>query len=286
MSKCVNLEVLTKWQDTLNKKNVNSDQEIDSNIGTSPFLFNKNLNKRIIYWVGNIWLLKADAIVCCVGEDSKKDLITQHTIRQAGPDYKLEYKKCVEKCKNSDTKVTKGYYLPSSCIIHTTPPKYSPKYFTGSEISLHNAYKSVLAAAEENNFSSLGIRCIHSSVHMYPPTSGAHVALRTVRRFLEQHSMPQTVVFVVSNHNKEAYDSLLPLYFPRSEYEEKIAVMKLPMNTGNQEGQLYLPERQIRIKARPMKLKEENDFSSLHSSPFDTKVFILLLKSVQFKIQK
>ena len=246
----VDAELLMKWQDTLTENDSLTSEKLDCNIGQSPFPYNASLNRRISFWVGNIWHLKSDAIICCKNEEIKSDLITQYTLAKAGKELKKEYEQVVKQCKHGVVKITKGYNLPSPFIIHTVSPKYSPKYFTAAETALHNSYRKVLLAAEENNFCTVGIRCIHSSVNKYPSFSGAHVALRTIRRFLEQHSTIKLVVLVVSNHNKQAYEALLPLYFPRSQQEEQVATLKLPSNTGDQNGQLFLPERQIRINPR------------------------------------
>ena len=44
---------------------------------------------------------------------------------------------------------------------------------------------------------------------------------------------------------------LLPLYFPRDKKEEKIAVMKLPADVGDENGETIIDERKIRIKPLP-----------------------------------
>lgn len=253
MNNFIDSESLTKWQDTISETPKFDPEEDHCSIDKSPFPFNAAINNRITYWVGNIWNLKADAIVCCQNEDAKADQISKYTLLKAGNELNDEYMEFVKRCKGGEVKLTKGYQLPSAYIIHTIAPRYSPKYFTAAETALHNSYRNVLMAAEENTFAKLGLRCIHSSVCKYPSFSGAHVALRTIRRFLESHQSIKLITLVVSNNNRDAYDTLLPLYFPRNEGEERVAAVMLPSNTGDQHGQLYLPERQIRINPRPAK---------------------------------
>lgn len=50
---------------------------------------------------------------------------------------------------------------------------------------------------------------------------------------------------------QDAYLKILPLYFPRNETEEKIAVTELPLDIGNEDGEPVIPERQIRIMDKP-----------------------------------
>lgn len=47
------------------------------------------------------------------------------------------------------------------------------------------------------------------------------------------------------------YKKLLPLYFPRSEDEERICLPLIPPDIGNSEGEPVVPERQIRITEKP-----------------------------------
>lgn len=52
---------------------------------------------------------------------------------------------------------------------------------------------------------------------------------------------------------KEAYNSLLPLYFPRSPSEELYAAHRIPADIGNEDGEPVIAERKIRISANPSK---------------------------------
>lgn len=47
------------------------------------------------------------------------------------------------------------------------------------------------------------------------------------------------------------YKKLLPLYYPRSEEEEKACMPLIPADIGNSEGEPVVPERQIRIAEKP-----------------------------------
>ena len=44
---------------------------------------------------------------------------------------------------------------------------------------------------------------------------------------------------------------MLPLYFPRSEEEERASLPLVPGDIGNSEGEPIIPERQIRITEKP-----------------------------------
>lgn len=47
---------------------------------------------------------------------------------------------------------------------------------------------------------------------------------------------------------------LLPLYFPRDKHEEEVALSKLPVDVGDENGETIIDERKIRIKPLPIVL--------------------------------
>lgn len=99
---------------------------------------------------------------------------------------------------------------------------------------------------------SVALPVINSVRRNYPPDAGAHIALRTVRRFLEQYMDSITcVVFVLEPCDLGIYQVLLPLYFPRSLEEQENACWQLPSDIGGADGEPLLPDRQIRIIDNP-----------------------------------
>lgn len=73
-----------------------------------------------------------------------------------------------------------------------------------------------------------------------------------MRRFLEQ--FPDSldhVIFALESHDIGIYEVLLPLYFPRSTYEEDIARWQLPVDIGGVDGEPIQVDRQIRIIDNP-----------------------------------
>ena len=84
---------------------------------------------------------------------------------------------------------------------------------------------------------------LHSQRKHYPPELGAHIAVRTVRRFLEQwHEAFDGVVLVAQEGTVEysVYKKIIPLYFPRTRAENEAARVLLPADTGNELGTIVL----------------------------------------------
>lgn len=61
---------------------------------------------------------------------------------------------------------------------------------------------------------------------------------------------------------QSVYSKLLPLYFPRSDKEEKVCLPLIPADIGNSEGEPVVPERQIRITEKPGSLEGTHLFLS------------------------
>lgn len=95
--------------------------------------------------------------------------------------------------------------------------------------------------------------CIYTESKNYPREPAAHVAIRTVRRFLEKQKDKITaIVFCTTTTiDTEIYKRLLPLYFPRDKHEEEVAISKLPADVGDENGETVLDERKIRIQPLP-----------------------------------
>lgn len=75
----------------------------------------------------------------------------------------------------------------------------------------------------------------------------------TVRRFLECYGSSLHTIVICADGRQELslVETLLPLYFPRNEAEERAARWKLPADIGGSAGEPHLPDRQIRIIDNP-----------------------------------
>ena len=78
--------------------------------------------------------------------------------------------------------------MPCKKIIHTVGPRYNERYVTAAESALHYCYRNAMEMAVENKLTSLAVSCVYTERKGYPRREAAHIAIRTVRRFLEQFS--------------------------------------------------------------------------------------------------
>ncbi|KAM9321446.1 ganglioside-induced differentiation-associated protein 2 [Gastrophryne carolinensis] len=218
----------------------------------SPFPCREDINSKVILWRGEVALLSCTAVVNTSNETlTDKNPVSDSIYRYAGPELQEDVRK-LKGCRTGEAKLTKGFNLAARYIIHTVGPKYKSKYRTAAESSLYSCYRNVLQLAKEQAMSSVGLCVVSTQKRCYPLEDAAHIALRTVRRFLESHgSALEKVVFAVTEQEEATYLRLLPLYFPRSPQEEQSSLPLLPPDIGNADGEPVVPERQIRISEKP-----------------------------------
>lgn len=236
----------------------------------SRFPVDHEINSKIYLWRGNPWNLEVDAVVNSTNENMDEAHSSLGLYAAAGPGLAEECA-TLGGCRTGMAKVTNAYDLPARRVIHTVGPKYAVKYHTAAENALSHCYRSCLELLIENGLHSIAMGCIYTESKNYPREPAAHVAIRTVRRFLEKQKDKVTaVVFcTTTSYDTEIYKRLLPLYFPRDKQEEEVAISKLPADVGDENGETTIDERKIRIKPLP-KVKKSVPRSS--QSPMDVPV--------------
>uniref|UniRef100_A0AAQ4RAF1 Ganglioside induced differentiation associated protein 2 n=1 Tax=Gasterosteus aculeatus aculeatus TaxID=481459 RepID=A0AAQ4RAF1_GASAC len=269
-SQFVDIQTLPTWQQQLGDEEETPLDRRDSLLGQevfpSPFPFRADINRKIILFRGDIALLNCTAIVNTSNESlSDKNPVSDSVHQQAGPELRDELLK-LKGCRTGEAKLTKGFNLAARFIVHTVGPKFKSKYRTAAESSLYSCYRNTMQLAAEQSMASVGFCVVSTTKRGYPLEDATHIAFRTVRRFLENHgNRLEAVVFAVSDAEEPVYRKLLPLYFPRSEEEEKAFLPLLPGDIGNSEGEPVVPERQIRIAEKPGTLEEDSEEESLKS---------------------
>uniref|UniRef100_A0A8C2CLP2 Ganglioside induced differentiation associated protein 2 n=1 Tax=Cyprinus carpio TaxID=7962 RepID=A0A8C2CLP2_CYPCA len=275
-SQFVEVQNLPMWdqpqgvQDEVDRKKqlTEEDDQLANQLNSleSPFPFRQDINSKIVLFNGDVALLNCTAIVNTSNETlTDKNPVSDSIHRYAGPELRDELLK-LKGCRTGEAKMTEGFNLAARFIIHTVGPKYKAKYRTAAESSLYSCYRNVMQLSKEHAMASVGLCVVSTVKRAYPLEDATHIALRTVRRFLENHGENiETVVFAVSDVEEPVYRKLMPLYYPCSIKEEKISLPFLPADIGNAEGEPVVPERQIRIAEKPGNLEDDSGDDSLDS---------------------
>lgn len=235
------------------------------------FPINRSINKRIYLYLGEIYKLPCDAIVIgqvenLMDRNDGNDVI----FTLAGIELEPELRQLAP-CGTGDSVITKGWQMPCEWIIHSVGPKYDERYLNAADHALFSAYKSALLLAAEKEVQSLVIGTIYKQSKNYPRFDAAHVALRTVRKFLE-HSVGDVfdrVMFCVNTQEDfEIYSALMHAYFPRSEEELQDQLNLLPLELGDEWGEIIIKDRVVKVSVGPKPLPRESlqQYKALHDN--------------------
>ena len=114
--------------------------------------------------------------------------------RAAGPEL-LKECRTLNGCDTGKAKITKGYRLPAKYVIHTPGPIWRGGDRQEPEL-LASCYRSCLELAAAHDCQTVCFPSISTGVYHFPLGRAARIALDTIRSFLAEHNMPQTVTMV------------------------------------------------------------------------------------------
>ncbi len=162
--------------------------------------------------VGDITMQTTDAIVNAANKRLASGGGVAGAIhRAAGPKLWEECKK-LHGCETGEAKITKGYNLPATYIIHTVGPIYSGS--SKDPEKLASCYKECLKFAEKYGIKSIAFPALSTGYFGYPIKQAAKIALKTVVDELNKKRPINLVRFVLYDNNslnvhEEALESII-----------------------------------------------------------------------------
>ncbi|XP_050210464.1 uncharacterized protein LOC126660819 [Mercurialis annua] len=115
------------------------------------------------------------------------------------------------RCPVGEARITLGFKLPASHVIHTVGPIYDAD--RNPAASLTNAYRNSLALAKENNIKFIAFPAISCGIYGYPLEEAASVSISAIKEFAEGLKEVHFVLFsedILDVWLKAAKELLLP----------------------------------------------------------------------------
>jgi O-acetyl-ADP-ribose deacetylase (regulator of RNase III) len=114
--------------------------------------------------------------------------------KAAGPELLAECK-TLGGCPTGEVRLTKGYNLPATYVMHTPGPVWRGGMFDESAL-LRSCYINCLKLAGEMKLESIAFPSISTGVYHFPVRLASRIVLKAVREYLaEGHEFPRKIVF-------------------------------------------------------------------------------------------
>ena len=128
--------------------------------------------------------------------------------RAAGPELLAECR-TLHGCRTGEAKITRGYRLPATFVIHTPGPVWHGGGRGEAEL-LASCYRSCLELAAEHGCRTVDFPSISTGVYHFPLDKAAGIAIGTIAAFLSAHPEIERVRMVCFDaRTKGFYDAAL-----------------------------------------------------------------------------
>ena len=171
---------------------------------------------RLFIWRGDITTLQCDAIVNACNNQMLGCFSPLHACidnfihTYAGIQLRLKMNEIMKKQGHLEptgqAKITSGYNLPATYILHTVGPIIRGDVTKEDEELLASCYRECLKLAAEHGVKSIAFCCLSTGVFCFPQQRAAQIAVQTVREFLDQDSRIEKVIFNVFKQEDDEID--------------------------------------------------------------------------------
>lgn len=147
---------------------------------------------------GDITKLRVDAIVNAANKMLLGGGGVDGAIHRAAGRELFEECKTLNGCETGQSKITKGYNLPSKFIIHTVGPVWRGGKNNEEEL-LKSCYLTSLNLAIKNNIKTIAFPAISCGIYGFPIEKAAKIASETVKKFISQNDRIEKIIFIDIN---------------------------------------------------------------------------------------
>ena len=149
-----------------------------------PFIIckEKKLKEKLELIVGDITMLEVDAVVNAANSTLLGGGGVDGAIHRAAGKGLLEECRGLGGCLTGEAKITKGYQLKASYVIHTVGPVWKGGNEKEKEL-LQSCYQSVLKLCLKNKIRTVAFPAISTGIYGYPKEEACKIAIKTTYNF-------------------------------------------------------------------------------------------------------
>ena len=203
------------------------------------------------------WLLEVDALVVSNNEALRdRTGLTGEIFAAGGPAFVADANSLASvrtgdaRLSSVDSAQLPGSGIAARRVVHAVGPKYQVQYAHAAASALHSAYRNTLQLCRAHGLRTLAFVPLHDAERKgYPTADAAHVALRTIRRFLEKHvSAVDVLLLLLVNTPTSRSTTALRLCTSRAPPQSWYAPPRgCGFELGDENGEVIPAERKIRI---------------------------------------
>ena len=154
------------------------------------------VNNSVIQLVqGDITQEETDAIVNAANKELSPGGGVSGAIHKAAGPGLWEEAKRIGGCGTGEAAITYGHNLKVKYVIHTVGPVYSGS--PDDSKLLRSCFIESLHLASTHDIKTISFPAISTGIFGYPVPEAAHVSLRAVRDYLQEHAEIKTVRFIL-----------------------------------------------------------------------------------------
>ncbi|MBC8456951.1 MAG: O-acetyl-ADP-ribose deacetylase [Bacteroidales bacterium] len=167
------------------------------------------MKSRIELVLGDITKVTTDAIVNAANRSLLGGGGVDGAIHRAAGPALLEACRMLEGCETGQAKITEGFQLPASHVIHTVGPIWYGGNQQEKEL-LAACYRNSLELARDNGCTTIAFPNISTGIYRFPKKEAARIAIAEVKKYLFHNKLPEKVFFVCfDEENFNLYEELL-----------------------------------------------------------------------------
>ena len=166
------------------------------------------LGGRLEIIKGDITRLEVDAIVNAANRSLLGGGGVDGAIHRAAGPGLLEETRTLGGCETGEAKISGGYNLPASYVIHTVGPVWNGGG-SGEDELLAGCYRNSLALAVENGIETIAFPAISTGVYRFPLERATRIALVEIRKFLEgEERIKKVICCCYSDGDLQVYERI------------------------------------------------------------------------------